>query len=67
MVSQPRQSADSNPDQQVIEGLNATSGLYDPKALASSRSPTDEFNNFLEKNFRRKLTFDQMFLQWRFS
>ena len=48
MVSQPRQS-------------NNRSSKVGTPLQASSWSPTDEFNNFLEKNFRRKLTFDQMY------
>ena len=37
-----------------------TSGLYDPETSALSWSPSEEFTNFLEKHFRRNLTFDQV-------
>ena len=39
---------------------NMPSRLYDPEIAATSWSPSDEFTNFLEKHFRRKLTFDQV-------
>jgi hypothetical protein len=39
---------------------NRPSRLYDPEIAATSWSPSDEFTNFLEKHFRRKLTFDQV-------
>ncbi|CAB4016935.1 Hypothetical predicted protein [Paramuricea clavata] len=34
--------------------------IYDPEIAATSWSPSDEFTNFLEKHFRRKLTIDQV-------
>ena len=37
-----------------------TSGLYDPQTSALLWSPSEEFTNFLEKHFRRKLTYDQV-------
>jgi hypothetical protein len=36
------------------------SRVYDPEIAATSWSPSDEFTNFLEIHFRRKLTFDQV-------
>jgi hypothetical protein len=39
---------------------NMPSRLYDPEIAATSWSPSDEFTNFREKHFRRKLTFDQV-------
>ena len=40
--------------------VSTSSGLYDPEIADTSWAPTEEFKNFLEKHFRRKLTFDQV-------
>ncbi|CAB4029147.1 Hypothetical predicted protein [Paramuricea clavata] len=49
--------------QQSVELSNASEGqpgLYDPEAVTTSWSPSQEFKDFLEKNFRRKLSFDHI-------
>ena len=40
--------------------VGTSSGLYDPEITDTSCTPTEEYKNFLEKHFRRKLTFDQV-------
>ena len=58
---QPTQNANAtNGLEFVDETQTSASGLYDPETLASSWSTSDEFRTFLEKNFRRKLTFAQV-------
>ena len=39
---------------------NIPASLYDPEASALSWVPSTEFTTFLEKNFRRKLSYDQV-------
>ena len=49
--------------QQSVELSNASEGqprLYDPEAVTTSWSPSQEFKDFLKKNFRRKLSFDHI-------
>ena len=40
--------------------IGTSPGLYDPEITDTSWTPTEEFKNFLEKHFRRKLAFDQV-------
>ena len=40
--------------------IGTSSGLYYPEITDTSWTPTEEFKNFLEKHFHRKLTFDQV-------
>ncbi|XP_028410226.1 uncharacterized protein LOC114532832 [Dendronephthya gigantea] len=39
---------------------NIPASLYDPEASATSWAPSSEFTTFLEKNFRRRLSYDQV-------
>jgi hypothetical protein len=52
----------SEQDDQLVQvsGGHNGSGLYDPDDLAISWAPSEVFTAFLEKNFRRKLSYDQV-------
>jgi len=43
-----------------VANNNSTTSLYDPDSAQSSWEPQKEFSTFLEKQFRRKLSFDQV-------
>ena len=53
------------PDAQAVntgsnENTENTSACYDPDASSTSWKPSTDFSAFLEKNFRRKLSYDQV-------
>ena len=43
-----------------VSGSERQSGLYNPDAVQTSWSPSQAFHDFLEKNFRRKLSFEHI-------
>ena len=52
---------ETQPDAQASNTSASGSSLYDPDSTKSSWEPKKELSTFLEKQFRRKLTYDQVF------
>ena len=57
-VSQTPEETQANG--QASNNSASTSSLYDPDSTKSSWEPQKELSTFLEKQFRRKLTYDQV-------
>ena len=55
------QTPETQPDAQASNTSASGSSLYDPDSTKSSWEPKKELSTFLEKQFRRKLTYDQVF------
>ena len=51
---------ETQPNGQASDNSASASSLYDPDSTKSSWEPQKELSTFLEKQFRRKLTYDQV-------
>ena len=51
---------ETQPNGQASNNSASTSSLYDPDSTKSSWEPQKELSTFLEKQFRRKFTYDQV-------